>query len=127
MDSCKKKRLERPIFRPAIWFRATATVTTPMPPIWMRIKIMICPKGLQPVAVSTAMRPVTQVEDVAVKRAVKKDAPLGPGLEMGSIRSSVPNRMIPAKPNNTAWAGVRRKGNFMSILPPIFPPRWAAG
>ena len=69
MDSCRRKRLASPIRFPAIWDKDTATVTTPIPPIWIRVRITSCPKSVQPVAVSRTISPVTQVAEVAVKNA----------------------------------------------------------
>jgi len=41
----------------------------PSPPIWIRIIITHCPKGVKKDPVSTTTNPVTQVADVAVNRA----------------------------------------------------------
>ena len=60
-----------------------------------------CPKKVQLMPVSTGIRPVTQVAEVAVKRLFKKPA-LSPLFEAkGSMSKSVPSRMMAAKPPAT--------------------------
>ena len=44
MDSCITHRSFRPIRRPASMEMATATVTTPMPPIWISTMMTAWPK-----------------------------------------------------------------------------------
>ena len=58
-----------------------------------------CPKPLHWTKVSTRMRPVTQVAEVAVKRAVRKpqDSPLREAT--GRVSKSAPVRMMAAKAN----------------------------
>ena len=45
--SCMVLRCIRPIFLPEIIVTVTATVTTPMPPIWISIRITAWPKADQ--------------------------------------------------------------------------------
>ena len=47
MDSCITQRCRRPIFRPENITTDTATVTTPMPPVWIRARRTKWPKGDQ--------------------------------------------------------------------------------
>ena len=44
MASCIVLRCIRPIFRPERVTIDTATVTTPIPPIWIKSRIIPCPK-----------------------------------------------------------------------------------
>ena len=77
-----------------------------------------CPNKVNCVSVSTTIRPVTQVADVAVNRAV-----MGPQLtpdrdEMGSINNSAPIRMTPA--NDKAMTLVELTTRLRRPLPLIF-------
>jgi hypothetical protein len=56
----------------------------------------------QYVGVSTTTRPVTQTADVAVKSAVRGDAPSAPARETGRARRTVPTRMASAKARTTS-------------------------
>ena len=60
-------------------------------------------------AVSWTTSPVTQVADVAVNNASRKDAPPGPRVEKGSISKRAPHRISARKPNIMIWAGVTRR------------------
>ena len=98
MDSCIVLRAERPILRPDATVSATAMVTTPIPPICIRVIITIFPKRVQVVAVSPTMSPVTQDAEVAVKRQSTKLALPGAIVANGNISNSVPVKMRPPKP-----------------------------
>ena len=52
MEFAKVERARYPIRLPVISAKDVITVTTPSPPIWIRIIITSCPKKLQYVAVS---------------------------------------------------------------------------
>ena len=47
-------------------------VMTPIPPIWIRNMMMICPVCVNVVATSTVVSPVTQTEVVEMNRASTK-------------------------------------------------------
>ena len=47
----------------------------PSPPDWIRTRITAWPKLLQYVGVSTTIRPVTQIAEVAVKKLERRRAP----------------------------------------------------
>ena len=106
MDSCITQRSFRPIRRPASMEMATATVTTPMPPIWISRMITAWPNPDQYSDVSCTTRPVTQVAEVAVNSASKKEAPCPSRVEMGSVSSSAPARISRANPIRMIRAGV---------------------
>ena len=93
MDSCITHRSRRPIFRPEKMEMATAMVTTPMPPIWMSRRMTPWPKGDQNWAVSWTTRPVTQVAEVAVNRASRKEAPSPDWVETGRVSRQAPTRI----------------------------------
>ena len=59
--------------------RIDASVSTPMPPIFTPMKMTTLPNGDQWVAMSTVARPVTQIDDTAVKKRVgeRRAAALG--------------------------------------------------
>ena len=105
MDSCITQRCFRPIRLPEKMKMATATVTTPMPPIWIRSRITACPNSDQYCMVSWTTRPVTQVAEVAVNSASRKPAPPGARVEIGSISSRAPARMSSKKPKMITRAG----------------------
>jgi hypothetical protein len=65
------------------------------------VRMTICPKTDQCVAVSLTTSPVTQVADVAVKSALPKDVGMPYREEMGSMSRIVPRQMRPAKPKMT--------------------------
>ena len=53
------------------------------------------------------MSPVTQTAEVAVNRESINDVVCPLCVDIGSIRSSVPNRITPAKPRIITWKGVK--------------------
>ena len=57
-------------------------------------------------AVSRTTRPVTQVAEVAVKRASRKEAPPGSLVENGSISRTVPTAISVRKPRIMICEGV---------------------
>lgn len=77
-----------------------------------------CPKPVQYVAVSWTARPVTQMAEVAVKRASPRDAPRPSLVARGSVSSSPPSRMTAAKPRAIIWAEENgRRECFVAVLP----------
>jgi hypothetical protein len=90
-------------------------VMTPSPPSWMRVRITTCPKGVKYVAVSWTIRPVTQMADVAVNRASKKD--ICPVFVLkGRRRRIVPVTIAPIKLIARTWAGLNFLSNLISSL-----------
>lgn len=77
----------------------------PKPPTWMSIRITPCPNGVQKVAVSTVIRPVTQTEDTAVKKAVVTRSSTSPVREMGSIKIPAPMMITARNANGTERTG----------------------
>ena len=69
----------------------------PRPPIWIRIRIRICPKTDQWLNVSTSTSPVTQEALVAVNSAVIKSVHCPLLEETGSVRRQAPMKMIAIK------------------------------
>lgn len=57
----------------------------------------VCPNGVQYVAVSTVIKPVTHKEDVAVNRAVSRSVPPGPVDATGIMSNPVPTTRAMAK------------------------------
>ena len=70
-------------------------VMKPKPPICMSSSTTICPKVVQCRKVSTVMRPVTQVADVATSRESMKAVQPPFFAEMGRQRKNVPAKMMP--------------------------------
>ena len=95
---CMLLRARRSICCPESLVMAKATVSTPMPPSWMRIKMTICPKSVQCEAVSCTTRPVTQVADVEVKRQSKKSAQPSWWLAKGSHSRTAPVKITARNP-----------------------------
>lgn len=62
-------RTERPRRLEAMTASSVARVITPIPPTWRATNTIRCPAGDQWVAMSSVVRPVTQMAEVAVKRA----------------------------------------------------------
>ena len=62
-------------------------------------KIINCPKPDQYVAVSCTASPVTQVAEVAVKMASKKEAPFPSLVAKGSISIKLPAKITSKNPN----------------------------
>jgi len=74
-------------------------VIIPNPPHCKRIRITNCPKIEKSFPVSRTINPVTQVAEVAVKRALIKPI-LIPSLEAaGRLRSIVPKPITAKNPN----------------------------
>ena len=96
MASCMVPRCIREILRPDSSEKKAATVMTPMPPIWMRMRMTAWPNSDQWVAVSCTTRPVTQTAEVAVKRAWWKGVTVSFWAEKGSMSSRLPPRMTAA-------------------------------
>jgi hypothetical protein len=70
-------------------------VMIPSPPIWISIRIIICPGTVKASPVVTTVNPVTQTADVDVKRASIKDK--SPECITGIISKSDPAQMAPVK------------------------------
>ena len=79
----------------------------PRPPNWIMVRMTARPNSVHWVHVSTRIRPVTQVEEVAVNSPVKNPA-LCPSREaMGRVSSSAPIRIIAAKEPATIRVALR--------------------
>ena len=76
-----------------------ATEITPSPPTCISIKITVCPKYDQYVAVSYTTSPVTHTADVAVNKAFPKEVTSPVCDEIGNINNIVPNKITPTNPN----------------------------
>ena len=92
-------RLKRPIFLPEISANDIATVTTPIPPIWIKIKIITCPKIVQCVAVSKTTNPVTHTADVDVNKESIKEVHSPDLLDIGRQSKNAPIKITAAKPS----------------------------
>ena len=75
-----------------------ATAMTPIPPIWIRTRMIPCPNADQYVAVSCTTRPVTHTADVEVNNASPKDVHDLLCAAMGSVNKRASTKMTPAKP-----------------------------
>lgn len=84
----------------------------PIPPIWIRSKITICPKIDQYVPVSTTTNPVTQVALVAVNNDVKGFVQDRLTLLKGVDNKNPPNRITIRKPN----ANILDVDNFLKVF-----------
>src|SRR5665648_273834 len=82
-----------------------AAVMMPRPPSWINTDIAALPKGVNTVAVSTVMRPVTQTADAAVKSASIYGSDPGATVMPGKERTAEPTRMAAAKLRRTTWGG----------------------
>ena len=80
----------------------------PNPPTWMSSMITTSPKVDQYVGVSTTMSPVTQIDEVEVKIAVRNDALSPLSVANGSISSPAPTRMPIANAATISCVGCRR-------------------
>ena len=89
------------IFLPESNEKPAAAMMMPNPPVWIRARMTTWPNTDQWVAVSRTTRPVTQVAEVAVKRAVPNEVTVPLRDEMGSIKSIVPRAIRPANPRMT--------------------------
>ena len=78
-----------------------AAMMMPNPPVWIKARMTTWPNTDQWVAVSRTTRPVTQVAEVAVKRAVSNEVAAPLRDEMGSIKSIVPRAIRTANPRMT--------------------------
>ena len=98
MDSCITQRSLRPIRRPEKMKRATATVTTPMPPIWISSKITACPES-GPVSHGIVNHQSGHAGGGGGgEQRIKKLAPPGVLVDQGSISSSVPQKSAAKSP-----------------------------
>ena len=100
-------RSERPIRRRSAKDTEVMTVMKPSPPSWIMARITTCPKRVQCAQVSTRTSPVTQEAEVAVNRQVMGSVGMPFRLEMGSISSRVPTKMMIPKETTTILAGFR--------------------
>jgi len=87
-------------------------VIIPNPPHCKRIRITNCPKVEKSFPVSSTINPVTQVAEVAVKRALIKPT-LFPVLEAaGILRRIAPIIITVRNPNNNTCGG----DSFFSLI-----------
>ncbi len=99
-DSCIINLCLKEIFFPIKKANIVDIVIIPSPPLCRRIRIINCPKEEKSFPVSRTINPVTQVAEVAVKRALIKPI-LPPVLEAaGRLRSIVPMVITTRNPNN---------------------------
>ena len=94
---------------PASTAKKEAKVMRPNPPIWIRMSKTICPKREKWCPVSTTMSPVTQVAEVAVKRAFSTEVFPPGAVDRGKRRNKVPIAMIVKKVATTVKGGERRE------------------
>jgi len=98
-DSCIINLCLKEIFFPTKKANIVDIVIIPNPPHCKRIRITNCPKVEKSFPVSSTINPVTQVAEVAVKRALMKPI-LFPMLEAaGRLRSIVPTAIAERNPN----------------------------
>ena len=90
MLSCKSPLVRREILFRRDMARSIPMVIKPRPPTCIIPRIMQCPRAVQCVPVSTTTSPVTQVEVVAVKRAVRRSVSQPSLVAPGSKSSRVP-------------------------------------
>ena len=120
--SCKIVRWRRPIRLPIAMETSASSVITPKPPIWMAAISTTCPKSDQCVPVSTSTCPVTQTALVAVNSAVSGGVTVRLCDEIGSMSSSVTNRISSAKPMAIISDGlIGASLFFLHPLPPSKP------
>jgi hypothetical protein len=74
-------------------------VIIPNPPHCKRIRITNCPKAEKSLPVSNTINPVTQVAEVAVKRALIKPILFAVLEAEGRLRSIVPTAIAERNPN----------------------------
>jgi hypothetical protein len=79
-------------------------VITPIPPTWINPRIIIFPRVVNRVAVSTAVKPVTHTALVEVKKALVKE--MGEWVDCGIISRNAPLMMINPKLITKSWAGL---------------------
>ena len=102
----------------------------PNPPSWIMRRITAWPKKDQVVAVSTVTSPVTQVAEVAVKKALKSPALSPLRAAMGRDSRRVPTKMITAKEPATnrvalrlrkriKWSRIKREKCSSKACPPF--------
>lgn len=105
-----------PIFRPDMAAIAIATVTTPIPPIWIRTRMMRCPKNDQYVAVSWTTSPVTQVAEVAVNSVSMNGVETRCCVAHGSMSSSAPVMITVKNPMIITWLEVKCLLGFRFVV-----------
>ena len=104
--SFKRISCDFDIFLPKVRNKEMENVIIPRPPSWIKIKIMLLPKKVKPSGVLRTISPVTQVADVAVKRAFTRERGEPSGVEAGSISRKVPASIAMIKPKMRAAAGL---------------------
>ena len=77
--------------------RAVAAVTTPSPPIWIRIRMTVRPNRVHWDAVSKTTSPVTQAAEVEVNRASRKVTSSAPVEAQGRHSKKAPVRIMSTK------------------------------
>ena len=96
--SCNVLRCISDTFLPEMLAIKTANAMTPIPPIWINVKMIPCPKYDQYVAVSCTINPVTQTADVEVNKASANDVHSLLCEAIGSVSNKAPARITPANP-----------------------------
>ncbi|MBA7587216.1 hypothetical protein ES708_29234 [subsurface metagenome] len=98
-DSCIISLCLKEILFPTKKANIVDMVIIPNPPHCKRIRIINCPKVEKSFPVSRTINPVTQVAEVAVKKALIKPI-LIPSLEaVGRLRTIVPKPITTKNPN----------------------------
>ncbi len=90
---------------------SVASVMMPNPPAWMSPRMTAWPKGVQNVAVSTVISPVTQTAETDVNSAGIRTSEPGSIRETGSISSPAPTMMTARNAkgrDRTGWERARR-------------------
>lgn len=100
--------LERNPMRPPIMSPTKeAIVMTPKPPASTKSNKITCPKGVQKVAVSTVVSPVTVVAEIEVKNAGIIDSLNEPLCAHGNSNNAQPTVMIAANAKGRTRAGAK--------------------
>ena len=111
-DSCIINLCLKEILFPTKKANIVDIVIIPNPPHCRRIRITNCPKVEKSFPVSSTINPVTQVAEVAVKRALIKPIPFAVLEAEGRLRRIVPIVITTKNPNTNTWDG----DSFFSLI-----------
>jgi hypothetical protein len=103
--------------RPSRSAKNVENLMMPRPPSWMRSRITVRPNADHPVAVFTAVRPVTQTALVALNSTSTSETPRPSAAAYGRRRSSAPVRMAARKDRTSSAGGVSRASIEALSLP----------
>ena len=104
-DSCMINLCLKEILFPAKKANMVDIVIIPNPPHCKRIRITNCPKIEKSLPVSSTINPVTQVAEVAVKRALIKPMLLAVPEAEGRLRRIVPIVITTKNPDTNTCGG----------------------